>query len=132
MRMAAIDLSPLHGLLPDRLPDVLREMAEFLYMELVASGALSAHSIPDSDKAALAWNQTMRLSDEFGGTYVPKGVLSRLTPRNRQMVAEFNGDYKALARKYKMSEQQVRNIVDRARRERQRVTVDTDPFKGGR
>lgn len=116
MAMATVDLKPLHAALPEGLPDVLREMAEFLFMELAESSVPAAQQLSPDDRATLAWCQTMRLSDEFGGTYVPKGVVFRLTPRNRQMCAEFRGDYRVLARKYKMSEQQVRNIVDRWQR----------------
>lgn len=118
MAMAtAIDLKPLHAVLPEGLPDVLREMAEFLFMELAECDVPAALQLSAEDRAALAWCQTMRVSDEFGGTYVPKGVVFRLTPRNREMCSKFRGDYRVLARQYGLSEQQVRNIVNRWQRE---------------
>ena len=56
----------------------------------------------------------LRLSSVIGGgqVYWPKAVAYHLSPRNAQMCAEFRGDYKVLARKYKLTETQVRNIVD--------------------
>ena len=111
-----IDLAPLHVVLPEGLPETLRELAEYLFMEVMACN--DTLKLAPTDVAALAWRQTMCLSDEFGGTYLPKGVRYRLTPRNREMCERFRGDYRVLARFYKMSEQQVRNIVDRWQRER--------------
>jgi Mor family transcriptional regulator len=84
-----------------------------LYLELLE---------PDARKLApeqLAWLQLQRLAATLGGLnmYLQKGTSVLLSPRNRQMCAEFRGDYKALARKYKLTEQQVRNIVDEWQRQ---------------
>lgn len=112
---AAPDLSPLQSVLPEGLPDMLREVAEYLYMELRQA---AGDALDEPRCADLAVSQMLRLSDEFGGVYLPKGVVFRLTPRNRQMCEEFRGDYVTLARKYRLSVQQVRNTVDRWQRER--------------
>ncbi len=107
-------LAPLHAIFPPGFPPALRDIAELLYLQLhdehvAADSADRTHVL-----ASIAMRQVERLSTELGGgnLYVHKGVSYRLTPRNRQMCAEFRGDYKTLARKYKLSEQQVRNIVD--------------------
>jgi len=107
-------LAPLHAIFPLGFPAALCEIAEQLYLQLMdehlgADSADRAHVL-----ASIAMRQVERLSSALGGgnLYVHKGISYRLTPRNRQMCAEFRGDYKALARKYKLSEQQVRNIVD--------------------
>jgi Mor family transcriptional regulator len=106
------DLQPLHDVLPPGLPDTLREIAEWLYLEAVAH----LPTLTRDQLAAVALAQAERLSDEMGGTsvYLHRGRTYRLTPRNIEMCRAFKGDnYRALARRYKLSEQQVRNIVDR-------------------
>ncbi|MEG1009479.1 MAG: Mor transcription activator family protein [Clostridia bacterium] len=44
--------------------------------------------------------------------YIPKETSLTRPIRNRIIRAKFNGDYKALARKYDITETQVRNIID--------------------
>ena len=44
--------------------------------------------------------------------YIPKEASLTRPIRNRIIRDKFNGDYKALARKYNITEAQVRNIVD--------------------
>ncbi|MGY8903725.1 MAG: Mor transcription activator family protein [Burkholderiales bacterium] len=108
------DLAPVQAVLDPTCPPTLREITENLYLELAQAEA----SYPDADRAAhlasLAWRQTERLCAAMGGMnwYLNKGVSLRLSKRNRQMCAEFRGDYKVLARKYDLTEQQCRNIVD--------------------
>lgn len=54
------------------------------------------------------------LAEQFDGEYVyfPKVESFRRFKRNRQIVEEFNGvNYKALARKYGLTETHVRSII---------------------
>lgn len=115
----AKDLAPVAAVLDPAYPELLREATEILFLQLVDEEA----SPPDEPRslrlAQIALAQVERLSEVIGGgaPYWPKAVRFRLTPRNRQMCSEFRGDYKPLARKYKLTEQQVRNIVDEWQRE---------------
>lgn len=111
-------LAPLHAALPEDFPEQLRELAEVQFLQLLeeadAIGTRDPHVL-----AGVAYRQADRISLELGGVpfYVPKGMSYRLSPRNRQIALEFRGDYKKLARKWGLSEQQVRNIVDSHARE---------------
>lgn len=109
------DLTPLQAIVPPEFHEALYEIASWLYLQLVDEGL----GLPAERLAAVALRQAERLSFEMGGSsvYIAKGVSYRLTPRNREMCEKFRGDYKVLAREYKLSEQQVRNIVDGWQRE---------------
>ncbi|CAM3350453.1 Mor transcription activator family protein [Paracidovorax anthurii] len=113
------DLAALHAILPLGFPAAMAEIAEQLYLQLLEEPIARDRADREHAMAATAFRLVERLSAELGGVnlYLHKGVGYRLTPRNRQMCDEFRGDYKALARKYKLSEQQVRNIVDTWQRE---------------
>ncbi len=108
------DVALLEQLLGTAYPERLREIATYLFAELLDHDDLVAvHG--RSGLAELAVAQTARLAENIGGqnAYIPKGVSYRLTPRNRQMCAEFRGNnYTELARRYKLSEMRVRQIVD--------------------
>lgn len=111
------DLAPLAAALPEDFPEGLKEFAELLYMALCDDEDL-ADQAPEL-LVGVALRQVERLSEVMGGSspYIQKGVTFRLSPRNREMCEAFRGDYKALARRYKLSEQQVRNIVGRWQRQ---------------
>lgn len=127
------DLAPLHAILPLGFPAAMTEIAEQLYLQLLEEPIAHDRADREHAMAVTAFRQVERLSTELGGAnlYLHKGVGYRLTPRNRQMCLEFRGDYKVLARKYKLSEQQVRNIVDAWQQEqfaaRQGVMFDEVP-----
>lgn len=112
------DLALLEAALPPDFPDGLREYAELFFMALCEDEVLAG--LTPEQLVGVALRQVERLSDVMGGSsiYIQKGVTFRLSPRNREMCEQFRGDYKALARRYKLSEQQVRNVVDRWQRER--------------
>lgn len=111
---SAQDLAPVGLVLDPSYPESLREVTELLYLELVDAEPEAPAQARALELARLALRQTERLSSELGGTnfYMHKATSYRLSPRNRAMCAEFRGDYKILARRYKLTEQQVRNIVD--------------------
>ncbi|MGL5752683.1 MAG: Mor transcription activator family protein [Paraclostridium sp.] len=50
----------------------------------------------------------------MGGSslYIPKEASLTRPIRNRIIRESFNGDYKSLARKYNITEAQIRNIMD--------------------
>lgn len=109
------DLAPLEVLFDATYPPTLRDLATSLFMQLLETfAALAPDPLRGAALARLALEQADRISIDHGGCnlYIPMATSFKLTPRNIKMCQEFRGDYKALARKYKMSEQQVRNIVD--------------------
>ena len=113
------DLAPVHAVLDPAYPEFLREVTEINYVTLVAEETSPPDEARKVRLAQLALALVERLSDVIGGgaPYWPKAVRFHLSPRNRQMCSEFRGDYKKLARRYKLTEQQVRNIVDTWQRE---------------
>ncbi len=109
------DLAPITALLHPAYPERLREMAEILYLQLIDEALIESHGEEAKLRLAeVALAQTNRLSNTIGGRgfYMHKGTSFRLSPRNEQMCREFRGDYTVLARKYKLTDQQVRNIID--------------------
>ena len=115
------DLAPVHALMGDDFPELLREAGEALYLELAEHATLDGGAKAKADAhehqqelAKLALAQVARLTELFGGTqpYWPSGKYFVMSERNLQICAEFRGDYTVLARKYNLSEIQVRNIVD--------------------
>ncbi len=112
--VTAQDLAPVTALLGPDLPELLREATEVLYLQLVEEEEASPDALRCTRLAQIALAQVVRLSEKIGGTqpYWPSARYFSLTARNREMCAEFKGDYTALSRKYKLSDMQVRNIVD--------------------
>lgn len=108
------DLAPVHALMGDDFPELLREAGESLYLELAEHEGKPPAPERQTELARLALAQVARLTELFGGTqpYWPSGKYFVMSERNLQMCAEFLGDYTALARKYNLSETQVRTIVD--------------------
>lgn len=115
----AKDLAPVHAVLDPAYPEFLREVTEINFVTLLAEEPTPPDEARKLRLAQIALALVERLSDVIGGgaPYWPKAVRFHLTPRNRAMCAEFRGDYKRLARKHKLTEQQVRNIVDAWQRE---------------
>ena len=121
--MPTIDqLAPVTAVMSPELPEILREATEVAYLQLADEAGLeltiNGQALQGAARlerlARIALAQVLRLSSVIGGgqVYWPKAVAYHLSPRNAQMCAEFRGDYKVLARKYKLTDTQVRNIVD--------------------
>lgn len=108
------DLAPLTAVLDPSTPATVREIAENLFVVLVSSEPVKPVAARALVLAQLAQAQVERLCANMGGMnwYLNKGVILKLSKRNREMCAKFRGDYKVLARAYDLTEQQVRNIVD--------------------
>lgn len=90
------------------------ELYEFLSRKII-SGIL-VHFGDDQEEAAKSIANAVcdELIHEWGGAfcYIPKAVLAKLSPRNEQIFAEFNGaNYGALARKYELSDMRIRQII---------------------
>ena len=108
------DLAPLVAVLDPSTPPTLREIAENLFVVLVSNEPTKPVAARALELASLALLQLERLCANMGGMnwYLNKGVILKLSKRNREMCSKFRGDYKPLAREYDLTEQQVRNIVD--------------------
>jgi Mor family transcriptional regulator len=118
-RLTQNDMKPLERQLDPAFPDRLREMAEHLYAQLITEPVTA--KLPRDELAAVALRQTITVSSEMGGGtfYMHKGLSFHLSLRNRQMCAEFKGhNLPELAKRYDLTEVQVRNIIRQYQRER--------------
>lgn len=124
--VSAAELAVLEALLPPGLTPDMADVARHLFAAPVLLDARCGR-LPDGDWgrqlqawANLAMAQLQHLCNGMGGTalYLAKGVAVQLSARDREMCAEFRGDYKVLARKYGLTEMRVRQIVDTWQRER--------------
>jgi len=111
---SAQDAARLAAALPARTTQDLHDVA------LSLLGALLDGGLGAEQATALAVAQVQRLSSDLGGSaiYIPKGLLARLMQRDRQIYDAFDGrNYRALARRYNITEVRVRSIVAAARAE---------------
>lgn len=83
---------------------------------------------------AIGLKPTLVLAEHFGGTgvYFPKLEAAIRDARDKLIRKEFNGgNYKELARKYRLSESWVREIVDKGSDDNQlAIDFDTDDKDG--
>jgi Mor family transcriptional regulator len=79
---------------------------------------ITVDEVPDKYKPlvdVIGIDNVIRMSIIFGGTnmYFPKSDMLVKSIRDKRIRREFNGgNYKELARKYNLSESQVRNIIN--------------------
>lgn len=128
-------LAPLERLFDDAYPERLREIATCLFLELLdADGLATLLGVPRL--AQLALDQTERLSFDLGGEsfYMHRGTRYRLSLRDRQIVAEFNGrNQHQLARKHGLSVMRIYQIIAAWREEeiaRRQGRLDLDDEGG--
>jgi Mor family transcriptional regulator len=79
---------------------------------------LKIKDLPDSYKDVaeeIGIDSFKKLVKLLGGNslYIPKEVSLTRPIRNRTIKEAFDGDYKALARRYNISQSQIRNILDK-------------------
>ena len=97
---------------PDGYPDLLEQIGQVVFRRL------TKHAVA-ADATSLAFEITEAIRAEIGGVqqYIPRGLSYALSLRDAQIWNEFAGDnYQELAHKYDLTEMQVRNIINRARR----------------
>jgi hypothetical protein len=121
-RITQAELAVLEAMLPDGLTPDMRDVAQCLFVALVLNDPRCGEvpTLINGWGAQLhAWAlqalmQLQYLASQIGGgaVYLAKGITVHLTARDRKMCAEFRGDYKALARKYNLTDMRVRQIVD--------------------
>lgn len=98
--------------LPENYPEALGVIAHIVCARLIKNGML------DQKAKALAFDITESIRADVGGfnLYIPRGVKYELSVRDEQIYREFNGqNLQALAHQYKLSEMQMRTIVERGR-----------------
>lgn len=82
----------------------------------VARLARRSLGVEETEARRLGQDLALEISREWGGTspYIP--VSTAVSDRNRRIFADYrDGNYLELARKYNLSERQVRTIVARVR-----------------
>lgn len=114
-------MAAFNAVLDPQYPKSMREVAELLYLALVRNEATTPSQARLQDLVRLVFSQMESLCEVIGGSscYFPKVGTLKLTSRNLQMCAEFKGNYKDLCRKYKLSDVQVRKIIDGWHKEKQ-------------
>lgn len=97
-------------------PETMRDIARCAFQVLMGE---HRNSVPNprrfSRLAALAIKIANRISEDMGGgnLYIHKAVSMQISDRNWEMYRKFNGhNYRDLARLYKLTEVQVRNIIN--------------------
>lgn len=126
-------LEPLNAQLPDGMHPTHREMAEEMYLHVAEDdevvGALGLDRL-----AELVVGQVDRLAQKIGGCgfYMPRGIISRLSARDREIAAAWRGNNgHILARQYKVSEMRIGQILKKWRQEQFALKQGKLQFDGG-
>ena len=139
--LSAAEAAVLEALLPERLGGSSRSLALCLYEALVLADDRAGTPAPAGDwlRQLEAWaqqvlSQLRHVSDQMGGFnfYLAKNAGFGLDERDRRMWEEFRGDYRAMAKKYGITEMRARQVIETARREEMasrqgRLDLDVDP-----
>lgn len=95
---------------PPGYPELLEHIGQLIYRDLIERGV---HPKIAEDLALQVGDS---ICAEVGGTqlYIPRAIAYRLSQRDTTIFNEFRGDnYHQLARKWGLSEMQIRNIINR-------------------
>ena len=107
--LTGAEIAVLESALPDGLRPDMRDVALCLFEAMALMDSRAGQTQPDAAWLAVlramtrvACAQLQRLMDEMGGDslYLAKGVAVYLSARDREICAEFRGNYDALARKH--------------------------------
>lgn len=96
---------------PQEYPELLNDIGQVIASSLFGMG------FPEENAKNGAYQITEKIRTELGGSamYLPKGHLYDLSERDREIFDQFNGrNLYELARKFDLTEMQIRNIVKRA------------------
>jgi Mor family transcriptional regulator len=111
---------------PEHYPEQLADIGNII------ATCIAEHGIARDRVGPVAFEIVERIRHECGGTalYLARGKQYELTQREEQIWREFNGtNYYQLAKKYERTENQIRNIVKRARA-RDQAKRQNDMFAG--
>lgn len=106
------DLGPLMALIPEGYHDTLKEIAFFIFEELVSQAPDENHE----RLAGFALNSAEKLSQEYGGSqlYIPNQKVSDMRRKYAAIRRDFRGNnYFELSKKHDVSESRIRQIVKR-------------------
>lgn len=98
---------------PANYPDVLEHMGQCIGRTLLK------HGVKKPQAQAWAFESMESIRAEVGGAmlYVNKGISYELSARDLEIWERFNGrNYFELSQQYKLSEMQIRNIINAVRR----------------
>ena len=112
-------LAPLSALLPKEMHPTHREMAEEMYLHLVEDDEVVT-MLGLERLAELVVGQVDRVAQKVGGCgfYMPKGISSRMSARDREIVAAWRGNNgHLLARQFKLSEMRIAQVLKKWRQE---------------
>lgn len=126
--ISSAELAVMEAYLPLGLAEGMHDLAVCLYEALVLGDVRAGTPAP-----AEAWAQQLQLwaqqvlaqlqhlAQEMGGRgtfYIAKGLIAKLSARDRDMCARFRGNnYHELAQEFGLTEMRVRQIVDTWQRE---------------
>jgi Mor family transcriptional regulator len=97
---------------PENYPDVLEQMGQ------VIGRTLLKHGLKKPQAQVVAFESVEGIRSDLGGAflYINKGVSYELSLRDREIWEEFDGkNYFELSKKHKLSEMQIRNIINAIR-----------------
>lgn len=97
---------------PEQYPEAMEQMGQIIGRAMLKLGLKE----PQAQQGAFEAMEGIRA--ELGGAffYVNKGVSYDLLPRDKEIWDEFNGrNYFHLSQKHKLSEMQIRNIINEMR-----------------
>lgn len=110
---------PVYFHFPQGYPEIIEQIGQIVGRELMAATGMN-----EVQAFASTWRIAEAVRQHLGGagmTYIPKGRDYELSVRDKEIWDAFTGDnYNALSRKYDLTEMQIRNIVNKARKALQR------------
>lgn len=119
--LSSAEAQVLEALLPEGLTETMREVALCLFMPLALQDSRAGQCCPDdawravlTAMARAVLLQLDSLAAHMGGQpiYLAKGMAVGLNARDRRLCSEFRGNnYPELARRYRLTEMRVRQIV---------------------
>jgi len=97
---------------PDGYPELLEHIGQVIFRRL------RRYDVAHESAIEMTFSLVEDIRTEIGGVqqYIPRGLSFKLSQRDQEIWQKFAGDnYDTLAREYRLTEMQVRNIIKRAR-----------------
>lgn len=96
---------------PDGYPELLEQIGQVIFRRL------RRYDVAHESAIDMTFSLVEDIRTEIGGVqqYIPRGLSFELSQRDQEIWQKFTGDnYDTLAREYRLTEMQVRNIIKRA------------------
>ncbi|MDR1276168.1 MAG: transcriptional regulator [Candidatus Accumulibacter sp.] len=97
---------------PENYPELLEQIGQVIFR------SLRRYDVARESAIQMTFSIVEAVRTEIGGAqqYIPRGLSFELSKRDLEIWRKFSGgNYLKLAREYKLTEMQVRNIIRRAR-----------------